>query len=91
MRQKHSNFNTDWNGPKYASKGPKKHTKKGLIKKLFKKFDLFGYPIQLNFDEKGSTYQTLTGGLLSISLLFLLFLLVIYKLVLMTRGESSSI
>ena len=87
MRKKHDTFFPNWNGNCQVSGSPKKAN----LKKVLKKCDLFGYPIELNFDEKGSAYQTPIGGFLSISLLFLLLLLVIYKLVLMTRGEASSI
>ncbi len=36
------------------------------IKKTFTYFDFFGYPIGLNFDKKGTSHQTIIGGILSI-------------------------
>jgi len=36
--------------------------------------DIFGYPVNLNFDKKDSYYKTLFGGILSI----IFFLIIIY-------------
>ena len=63
-------------------------TKKRSIKRMIKDFDLFGYPVHLNFDEKGGgsnnslllaqpTHQTCLGGLLS----FAFFIIAIIILV----------
>ena len=35
-------------------------------KKSLKKLDIFGYPIKLEFDNKGSTHRTSCGALASI-------------------------
>jgi len=54
--------------------------KKG--KKCFKNIDSFGFDILINFDEKGSTHNTLIGGILSFfyNMLFFVFLgFCIYK------------
>ena len=37
-----------------------------LFKNFTRKADIFGYPISLNFDEKGYYYNTSIGGILSI-------------------------
>jgi hypothetical protein len=42
------------------------------MKNKIKNIDIFGYPIQLNFYEKGTTHKTIIGGILTI--LYYLFI-----------------
>jgi hypothetical protein len=36
------------------------------MKDKIKNIDIFGHPIQLNFDEKGITHKTILGGICTI-------------------------
>jgi hypothetical protein len=54
-----------------------KKQKEYSFSRFVKDFDLFGYPVRLNFDEKGSTHQTCCGGLASFVFLALVFTVVI--------------
>ena len=36
------------------------------MKNKIKNIDIFGHPIQLNFDEKGITHKTIIGGICTI-------------------------
>ena len=40
---------------------------------FLKKIDLFGRPVSLNFDEKGTEYKTRAGGVCSILAIFIVF------------------
>ena len=58
---------------------------KRMIKKmgcgsLIKNRDDFGQPVELNFDRKGSVYQTKIGGLLSIIIKLLLLVYIYMKI-----------
>jgi hypothetical protein len=44
------------------------------IKNTMINSDIFGYPVNLNFDKKDSNYKTLLGGILSI----IFYLIIIY-------------
>jgi hypothetical protein len=47
---------------------------KAEIGETMKDIDMFGHPIELNFDKKGSTHNTVVGGFFSIYIrLFLTF------------------
>ena len=47
---------------------------KGEIAETIKDIDMFGHPIELNFNKKGSTHNTVVGGFFSIYIrMFLLF------------------
>ena len=48
-----------------------------LFSRFFKDLDLFGFPVKLNFDEKGSTHRTCCGGLSSIIFMVLVFVVII--------------
>ena len=47
---------------------------KGDIAETIRDIDMFGHPIELNFNNKGSTHNTIVGGFFSIYIrMFLLF------------------
>ena len=55
--------------------------------RMIKNLDAFGHKVEMNFDEKGATHQTLCGG--AMSCLFFVFFLAYFAwhLVLMSQGH----
>ena len=56
--------------------------------RLIKNCDLFGYPITLNFDGKGDTHQTIGGGLISIIICILFFLMFVNKIMILAWDRT---
>ena len=50
------------------------------MKRLVKEQDMFGHPVTLNFNKKGSTANTLLGGLCSILVKLFLIVFVLFRL-----------
>jgi hypothetical protein len=50
------------------------------IKHLIRSQDFFGHKVELNFDKKGSSHQTLTGGLVGICVRILMFMYIYVKI-----------
>jgi len=55
--------------------------KKSKLSNFIKQRDDFGSRVELNFDRKGSRYQTKTGGVLSMLIKLLLASLLIAKVI----------
>ena len=53
--------------------------------------DLYGHPIELNFNKKGTRHKTLVGGIFSFSVLFVYYLFVYTNLKKMVLFESDSV
>lgn len=58
---------------------------KSFFTETIKDIDLFGHPIELNFNKKGSTHNTFIGGFLSI---FIRFGLLVYVTVIFYKMFS---
>ena len=61
------------------------------LKKKTKEFDWFGHPVQLGFNNYGSTYNTLFGGVASIVLRLLLLGYVLMKTNNLVRKNDNDI
>ena len=59
------------------SKKRKNFSKK--IKQFFTGRDIFGQPVNLNFNEEGNVYKSLFGAIITYLMFVLLFYLVAYK------------
>jgi len=62
------------------------------MKDKIKSIDIFGHPIQLNFDEKGITHKTILGGICTI--LYYIFIIgyaayCFYKLMYHAQDSNS--
>ena len=62
-------------------------SKKGC--RMFKSLDLFGHPVRLNFDKKGSSHQTFCGTLVTI--LFVIVSLAVLAAFTVIEGSNSTI
>ena len=51
---------------------------KNCLVRRFKNLDVFGYPIRLNFDKKGSTHKTCIGSVATI-IFCLVSVLILYQ------------
>ena len=60
------------------------------IRNFIRKFDLFGQPILLNFNNKGNIHTTLIGGLVSIIVQLFLYWYLIIHVKRMVLYESDS-
>ena len=49
------------------------------MKRKFKKLDLFGHPITMNFDKNGSTHNTICGAIFSVFIFSIMAMLVFTK------------
>ena len=66
----------------------KKSTK--MVSNLIRDHDLFGHPIELNFNKSGSRHNTVLGGFLSIIIKStLLFFAVIIMIRMFTYGANT--
>ena len=57
--------------------------------RFFKDLDLFGYPVQLNFDEKGATHRTCCGGVSSIVFMILVVVVILSQITVLTSKSQS--
>ena len=48
------------------------------LKNVIRNFDVFGYPVLLNFDKKGNFHKTLVGGYLTLLTWFCMIVYFIY-------------
>ena len=65
-----------------------KKIKNGIVDTI-KDIDLFGHPIELNFNNKGSTHNTFVGGFFSIFIRFALFVyVVVIVMKMLTYGNN---
>ena len=64
---------------------------KSKLSNVIKNHDLFGYPIRLNFNNKGDYFQTISGGMLSICIKLFMWGFVAYKLYLMFSYGNNTI
>ena len=58
------------------------------FRRFIKNLDIFGHRIELNFDQKGNTHQTMCGGFTSIVVVMLLVLLTLSKFLNMPGGTD---
>jgi len=54
--------------------------------KFIKDFDIFGHPVQLNFNKNGATHKTMIGGVASVGFYFIS---VIVALAVLAGGEDN--
>ena len=66
-----------------------KKSKEYTFSRFIKDMDLFGYPVQLNFDEKGPTHQTCCGGISTFIFLILVIILVLGQFISMASSAQS--
>ena len=52
---------------------------KSSLRKFIKSNDMFGHKINLNFNKKGDSFPTSLGGLASLILLLMIFILAIIR------------
>jgi hypothetical protein len=57
--------------------------------RFVKNFDIFGYPVHLNFDKKGNTHQTVCGGLTSyLWFIFITITIIVQFIVMCTNSQA---
>jgi hypothetical protein len=61
------------------------------LKNIIRNRDMFGYRVELNFNEKGSTHKTLCGGLVSIFVMAILMIFVLYDAKKMLLEEDDTL
>ena len=59
------------------------------MKRLVKEQDMFGHPVSLNFNKKGTTANTLLGGCCSILVKLFLLGFVIFRLHVMINRDDN--
>ena len=65
----------------------------GKLIRAIKKFDIFGHPIELNFNKKGSSHKTLIGGVFSIiglTLWMIFFIITLRRWIIRDSDDFSS-
>ena len=66
-----------------------KKSREYSFSRFFKDLDLFGFPVKLNFDEKGSTHRTCCGGLSSIIFMAIVIAVIISQVTVLTSKSQS--
>ena len=63
-----------------------------MLLKLIKSHDLFGHEVQLSFNKKGSTHNTLVGGIFSVLIKFMVlgYTALLFKKLINKEGDSYS-
>ena len=61
------------------------------LKRRIKNLDFFGHQVQLNFDKKGSTHQSLLGGIMSCLYFCFIVAFIVFSSIKINLGESDVI
>ena len=57
--------------------------------KAFKGLDIFGYPVQVQFDGKGSKHRTMCGSLFTVLFAAVVLSILAAKVVMLVRGDHE--
>ena len=63
----------------------------GKIRNFLRNRDEFGHAVTLNFNRNGDTFNTVLGGLVSLSINIFLFLWIVYKAQIMFNYGSNTV